>query len=163
NHCMIMSLVAMMGMDKTSVSQNRSRNIAAWSPRSPCPQWSSWVIDELLLSITACVPGSILYPQGVYRRGLDWRVRTAHGKLGRDHETGMEHMTAQVAIVCDRCGDIGTVGPTPQEARDALPHWIRRRGQDLCPVCRAIDEAMRRNGHHQRPSDHEDETPAIGR
>ena len=52
-------------------------------------------------------------------------------------------MTAQVAIVCDRCGDIGTVGPTPQDARAALPDWVRRHGEDLCPVCRAIDDARR--------------------
>lgn len=53
-------------------------------------------------------------------------------------------MTALVAIVCDRCGDIGTVGPTPQDARAALPHWVRRHGEDMCPVCRTIDDGRRR-------------------
>lgn len=75
---------------------------------------------------------------------LGWRRAAGRGKLGWFDDSGMERMTAQVAIVCDRCGDIGTVGPTPQEARDALPDWIRRRGADLCPVCRAIDDARGR-------------------
>lgn len=59
-------------------------------------------------------------------------------------------MTAQVAIVCDKCGDIGTVGPTPQEAREALPDWVRRRGEDFCPVCRAVDDARHRAAERSR-------------
>ncbi|WP_157552467.1 hypothetical protein [Jiangella gansuensis] len=47
-------------------------------------------------------------------------------------------MSAQVAIVCDQCGDLGTVGSTPERARSVLSGWSRWHGQDLCPLCRFI-------------------------
>jgi hypothetical protein len=50
-------------------------------------------------------------------------------------------MSALVAIVCDECGDVGTVGPTPHEARAELVAWTRRHGHDLCPLCRLVAEA----------------------
>lgn len=49
-------------------------------------------------------------------------------------------MSAQVAIVCDHCGDLGTVGSTPHHARATLSGWTRRHGLDLCPLCRIIAE-----------------------
>lgn len=53
-------------------------------------------------------------------------------------------MSALVAIVCDNCGDVGTVGPTPHEARAELVAWTRRHGQDLCPLCQLIAHARER-------------------
>lgn len=51
-------------------------------------------------------------------------------------------MSALVAIVCDSCGDVGTVGATPSDARAELPSWGRRQGMDLCPLCRLISEGL---------------------
>jgi hypothetical protein len=53
-------------------------------------------------------------------------------------------MSALVVIVCDSCGDQGTVGSTPQEARAALDSWTRRRGLDLCPLCRLLNDSRER-------------------
>ncbi|HSI92167.1 MAG TPA: hypothetical protein VK925_01645 [Jiangellaceae bacterium] len=53
-------------------------------------------------------------------------------------------MSALVVIVCDLCGDQGTVGRTPKEARSALESWSRRRGLDLCPLCRLLTESRER-------------------
>lgn len=53
-------------------------------------------------------------------------------------------MSAHVVIVCDVCGDHGSVGRTPQEARDELTSWSRRNGLDLCPLCRLVSEAHER-------------------
>lgn len=50
-------------------------------------------------------------------------------------------MSAQVAIVCDECGDLGNVGSTPHDARAILDSWARRHGMDLCPLCRFIAES----------------------
>ncbi|NED99279.1 hypothetical protein [Phytoactinopolyspora halotolerans] len=47
-------------------------------------------------------------------------------------------MSAQVAIVCDRCGDIGAVGATAPELRDGLNGWSWRNGLDTCPLCRLV-------------------------
>jgi hypothetical protein len=56
-------------------------------------------------------------------------------------------MSALVAIVCDDCGDVGTVATTPQDARAELSGWARRRGRDLCPLCRLLaDSRDRLNG-----------------
>lgn len=53
-------------------------------------------------------------------------------------------MSAQVVIVCDLCGDHGSVGTTPQQARDALDSWTRKNGLDLCPLCRLLTESRAR-------------------
>jgi len=53
-------------------------------------------------------------------------------------------MSAQVAIVCDHCGDLGNVGSTPQDARAVLTGWRRRHGMDLCPLCRFIADSRAR-------------------
>lgn len=50
-------------------------------------------------------------------------------------------MSALVVIVCDVCGDHGTVGHTPQEARAGLNSWTRRRSLDVCPLCRLVLES----------------------
>ncbi|NED95891.1 hypothetical protein G1H11_11270 [Phytoactinopolyspora alkaliphila] len=47
-------------------------------------------------------------------------------------------MSAQVAIVCDRCGDIGGVGAAAQELRASLTGWSWRNGLDTCPLCRLV-------------------------
>lgn len=47
-------------------------------------------------------------------------------------------MSAQVAIVCDHCGDIGAVGSGPQELRAELNGWTWRNGLDFCPLCRLV-------------------------
>ena len=55
-------------------------------------------------------------------------------------------MSAQIAIVCDHCGDIGPIGPTPQEARAELRGWVRKHGLDMCPLCHFIlDSRVRSN------------------
>ncbi|PSL05200.1 hypothetical protein CLV30_10465 [Haloactinopolyspora alba] len=56
-------------------------------------------------------------------------------------------MSAQVAIVCDQCGDLGNVGSTPHDARTVLNGWSRRHGMDLCPLCRMIAESRTRLTH----------------
>lgn len=53
-------------------------------------------------------------------------------------------MSALVVIVCDLCGDHGTVGHTPQEARAELSAWTRRQGLDLCPLCTLLSESQAR-------------------
>lgn len=53
-------------------------------------------------------------------------------------------MSALVVIVCDQCGDTGTVGHTPQEARGGLSAWSRHQGLDLCPLCRLLTELQER-------------------
>lgn len=53
-------------------------------------------------------------------------------------------MSAQAAIVCDHCGDLGTVGSTPHDARAVLSGWTRRHGMDLCPLCRFIADSRAR-------------------
>lgn len=53
-------------------------------------------------------------------------------------------MSAQVVIVCDVCGDHGSVGSSPQDARAELKAWTRRQGLDLCPLCRLVSEAQQR-------------------
>ena len=53
-------------------------------------------------------------------------------------------MSALVVIVCDQCGDAGTIGHTPQEARADLTGWTRRHGLDLCPLCRLVAESEER-------------------
>jgi len=53
-------------------------------------------------------------------------------------------MSALVVIVCDLCGDHGSVGKTPQEARDELDSWTRKNGLDLCPLCRLLTESRSR-------------------
>lgn len=53
-------------------------------------------------------------------------------------------MSALVAIVCDSCGDIGTTGVTPSDARTELPAWGRRQGMDLCPLCRLLSDGLDR-------------------
>ena len=56
-------------------------------------------------------------------------------------------MSALVAIVCDQCGDVGTIGVTPNDARGDLVGWSRRQGRDLCPLCRLVGESLdRRDG-----------------
>ncbi|MGH3922574.1 MAG: hypothetical protein ACRDTT_06850 [Pseudonocardiaceae bacterium] len=50
-------------------------------------------------------------------------------------------MSALVVIVCDQCGDTGTMGHTPHEARAELSAWARRGGLDLCPLCRLLTES----------------------
>lgn len=56
-------------------------------------------------------------------------------------------MSAQVAIVCDQCGDLGTVASTPQHARGILNGWSRSHGMDLCPLCRFIADSRTRMAH----------------
>jgi hypothetical protein len=53
-------------------------------------------------------------------------------------------MSARVAIICDQCGDLGTVASTPHDARAVLSGWIRRRGLDVCPLCRFIADSRTR-------------------
>ena len=53
-------------------------------------------------------------------------------------------MSALVVIVCDQCGDTGTLGHTPHEARAELSSWARRGGLDLCPLCRLLAESEER-------------------
>lgn len=53
-------------------------------------------------------------------------------------------MSALVVIVCDQCGDHGTVGQTPQEARAELSAWSRESGLDLCPLCTLLAQAKQR-------------------
>lgn len=53
-------------------------------------------------------------------------------------------MSARVAIVCDQCGDVGTVGSTPNDARAVLAGWTRRHGMDLCTLCRFIADSRTR-------------------
>jgi hypothetical protein len=80
------------------------------------------------------------------RLPLAWRTSNGHsGPTGRrrgaaDGRIGGE-MSALVVIVCDKCGDTGTVGHTPHEARAGLSAWARRGGLDLCPLCRLLAEA----------------------
>lgn len=49
-------------------------------------------------------------------------------------------MSAQVAIVCDRCGDIGAVGAAASELRPGLTGWTWRNGLDTCPLCRLVTD-----------------------
>ncbi|MGH8774747.1 MAG: hypothetical protein ACRDWI_06110 [Jiangellaceae bacterium] len=53
-------------------------------------------------------------------------------------------MSALVVIVCDQCGDTGSLGHTPTEARAEPSAWTRRRGKDLCPLCRLVAESEER-------------------
>lgn len=54
-------------------------------------------------------------------------------------------MSAQVAIVCDHCGDIGAVGSGPQELRADLNGWTWRNGLDICPLCRLVNRGRPRD------------------
>jgi hypothetical protein len=53
-------------------------------------------------------------------------------------------MSSMVVIVCDECGDTGTIGRTATDARAALTHWARRDGRDLCPLCRLVEDSRER-------------------
>lgn len=68
------------------------------------------------------------------------RPGTGHPDVNCSRDEG-DVMSALVVIVCDSCGDQGTVGTTPQEARAALDSWTRRRGLDLCPLCRLLTDS----------------------
>lgn len=59
-------------------------------------------------------------------------------------------MSALVVIVCDQCGDTGSLGHTPKEARAEQSAWGRRHGKDLCPLCRLLAESEERLGASAR-------------
>jgi hypothetical protein len=59
-------------------------------------------------------------------------------------------MSAQVAIICDHCGDIGAVGAAPPELRATLSGWTWRNGLDICPLCRLVVKDRRREDRPDR-------------
>ncbi|AYY11836.1 hypothetical protein EF847_02980 [Actinobacteria bacterium YIM 96077] len=55
-------------------------------------------------------------------------------------------MSAQVAIICDYCGDIGDFGTAAQDLRARMNGWTWRNGLDICPLCKVV-ETIRERRH----------------